>query len=132
MSKDYYDILGVSRTATEDEIKKAFRKISKENHPDMQVGKSDAEKKAAEARFKEASEAYDTLSNKEKREKYDMMGSGGQSAGFGNFRGATDMFSDFTSHFGFGGMHGFGSPFGHQTREAPDPNGPEDGADVQI
>ena len=134
MSKDYYDILGVSRTATEDEIKKAFRKISKENHPDMQVGKSDAEKKAAEARFKEASEAYDTLSSKEKREKYDMMGSGGQSSGFGNFRDQDDIFSHFTSHFGgFGGMPGFGGdPFGAHTREAPDPNGPEDGADVQI
>ena len=134
MSKDYYDILGVSRTATEDEIKKAFRKISKENHPDMQVGKSDAEKKAAEARFKEASEAYDTLSSKEKREKYDMMGSGGQSSGFGDFRDQDDVFSHFASHFGgFGGMPGFGhDPFGTHTREAPDPNGPEDGADVQI
>lgn len=67
MSKDYYSILGVSRDATEDDIKKAFRKISKESHPDMQVGKSDAEKKAAEERFKEASEAYDTLSDKDKR-----------------------------------------------------------------
>lgn len=134
MSKDYYDILGVSRTATEDEIKKAFRKISKENHPDMQVGKSDAEKKAAEARFKEASEAYDTLSSKEKREKYDMMGNGGQSSGFGDFRDKDDIFSHFTGHFGgFGGMPGFGGdPFGAHTREAPDPNGPEDGADVQI
>lgn len=134
MSKDYYDILGVSRTATEDEIKKAFRKISKENHPDMQVGKSDAEKKAAEAKFKEASEAYDTLSNKEKREKYDMMGNGGQSSGFGNFREADDIFSKFASQFGgFGGMHGFrDSAFSSYTNQAPDPNGPEDGADVQI
>lgn len=131
MNKNYYDILGVSRTATEDEIKKAFRKISKENHPDMQVGKSDAEKKAAEARFKEASEAYDTLSSKEKREKYDMMGSGSQN--FDSFREADDVFSTFASHFGFGGMHGFGgSPFSNAAREAPNPNGPEDGADIQI
>ena len=134
MSKDYYDILGVSRTATEDEIKKAFRKISKENHPDMQVGKSDAEKKTAEAKFKEASEAYDTLSNKEKREKYDMMGNGGQSSGFGNFREADDIFSKFASQFGsFGGMHGFrNSAFSSYANQAPDPNGPEDGADIQI
>ena len=129
MNKDYYSILNVSKNATDDEIKKAFRKLSMQYHPDRQVGKTEAEKKTAEEKFKEISEAYDTLGDKDKRQKYDMFGSSGSTSA------DDDMMSRFASQFGrfgfgFEDMFG-GSPFG-RTRSTPDPNSPEDGADVQI
>lgn len=81
--KDYYQILGVGENATPDEIKKAYRKIAKENHPDK-----NPDDKAAEERFKNATEAYDTLSDAEKRKKYDQLrklgGGGGFGFGFGD------------------------------------------------
>lgn len=92
--KDYYKILGVSENATEAELKKAFRKIAQESHPDRHPGD-----KAAEERFKEAGEAYDVLSNPEKRQKYDALrkygfgaagfGPGGFHPGSGGFPGGT-------------------------------------------
>ncbi len=81
--KDYYQILGVSESATADEIKKAYRTIAKANHPDKNPGDN-----AAEERFKAASEAYDTLSDPEKKKKYDQLrrlgGTGGGGFGFGD------------------------------------------------
>lgn len=71
MKRDYYDVLGVSKSASESEIKSAFRKLSRKWHPDMQAGKPDSEKKAAEEKFKEVAEAYEVLSDKSKRAQYD-------------------------------------------------------------
>ena len=72
--RDYYEVLGVQKNATDDELKKAYRKLAIKYHPDRQQGKSDEEKKAAEEKFKEAAEAYDVLSNKDKRARYDQFG----------------------------------------------------------
>ncbi|MCL1828771.1 MAG: molecular chaperone DnaJ [Oscillospiraceae bacterium] len=106
--RDYYDVLGLKKNAADDEVKKAFRKLAKENHPDLNPGD-----KKAEARFKEINEAYEVLSDSEKRSKYDQFGhaafdpSGfGSSGGFtGDFSGFGDIFSDIFGGFGdiFGG-----------------------------
>ncbi len=105
MSKrDYYDVLGVDRNAGADEIKKAYRKIAIQNHPDKNPGDT-----AAEERFKEAAEAYEVLSNNEKRQRYDRFGHSGM-GGAGGFSGGGMNMEDIFSQFGdiFGGS---GSPF---------------------
>ncbi len=108
-TRDYYEILGVARTATADEIKKAFRKLALQFHPDR--NKDDP---AAEARFKEAAEAYEILSDVEKRKIYDQYGhagvrQGGHARGFGNMQ---DIFQAFGDIFGMGGRSsGGGSVF---------------------
>ena len=83
MSQDYYEILGVSRNATEDELKKAYKKLALKWHPD----RNRENKKAAEEKFKEISEAYEVLSDKDKRAKYDMYGKDYANAGEGGFPG---------------------------------------------
>ncbi|MBP7780707.1 MAG: molecular chaperone DnaJ [Paludibacteraceae bacterium] len=119
-NNDYYDILGVSKTATDAEIKSAYRKLAVKYHPDRQVGKSDAEKKEAEEKFKEVAEAYSVLSDAQKRQRYDQFGKAGvdgSAGGFGGFSGASaeDIFSQVFGDFfgggsggGFGGFSGFG------------------------
>jgi DnaJ-class molecular chaperone len=77
MAKDFYATLGVTKTATDEEIKKAYRKLARENHPDLHPND-----KKAEARFKEVQEAYEVLGDKEKREKYDRFGSAAFEQGF--------------------------------------------------
>ena len=106
---DYYEVLGVSRTATPDEIKKAYRKKALQYHPDRNQG--DAE---AEAKFKEAAEAYEVLSNPQKRQRFDRFGKAGvNGAGGGRpggFQDISDIFSAFSDIFGGEA----GSPFGQR------------------
>ncbi len=109
--RDYYEILGVSKKARPEEIKKAYRKMALKYHPDKNPGD-----KGAEEKFKEAAEAYEILSNDDKRARYDQFGhagvSGSAGGGFGGFSNIEDIFSQFGDifggHFGFGGFSGFG------------------------
>ena len=103
--RDYYDVLGVSKSADNKEIKKAYRKIAIKFHPDKNPGNKEAEEK-----FKEAAEAYEVLSNNEKRQRYDQFGHAGMkgcSGGFGGGMNMEDIFSQFGDIFG-GGFGGFG------------------------
>ncbi len=113
--RDYYEVLGVAKNATEQEIKTAYKKMAIKYHPDRQGDKSEAEKKEAEAKFKEAAEAYDVLHDPQKRQRYDQFGFagvGGASGGYQNMS-MDDIFSQFGDIFGdlFGGAGGF-NPFG--------------------
>lgn len=110
MSKrDYYDILGVARSADEKEIKSSYRKLAIKYHPDKNPGDHEAEEK-----FKEAAEAYDILSNPQKRQRYDQFGHAGNSASGGYGGGGGMNMDDIFSQFGdiFGGGHPFESFFG--------------------
>lgn len=132
--KDYYDLLGVEKTASENDIKKAYRKLAMKYHPDKFSNASEKEKKEAEEKFKEVNEAYQVLSDPDKRAKYDRFGHaafenggagaggfGGFSGGFEGFGNAEDIFSSF-----FGGGGGFGGFGGGRQR------GPEPGADLRV
>lgn len=121
--RDYYEVLGVSRDATDEEIKKAYRRLAKKYHPDVNPGD-----KEAEAKFKEASEAYGVLSDPEKRRKYDQYGhqafdeaSGGTGFNYDNMDDINSMFGDI-----------FSDIFGGSTRSRRSSNGPMAGANVKI
>ena len=110
--RDYYEVLGVSKDASADEIKKAYRKLALQYHPDRNPGD-----KAAEEKFKEAAEAYDVLSDETKRKRYDQFGFAADQGGFGGGAGFSveDIFRNFGDIFGgrFGGSAGgFGDIFG--------------------
>lgn len=127
--RDYYEVLGVSKNASKEEIKKAYRKQALKYHPDKNPGD-----KSAEEKFKEAAEAYEVLSSDEKRARYDQFGhaglGGAASQGFGGFSNIEDIFSQFGDifggHFGFGG---FGSGFGSSSRSRKRVN---KGANIRI
>lgn len=127
--RDYYEVLGVSKNATDDELKKSFRKLAKQYHPDLHP-----DDKVAEEKFKEINEAYEVLSDKDKRAKYDQFGFagvdpnygagqggayGGYSGGFGGFGDMGDIFESF-----------FGGGFGGSTRS--NPNSPRRGQDIRV
>ena len=101
--KDYYEILGVSKDATEDDIKKAYRKLATKWHPDRWVNASDAEKKTAEEKFKEINEANEVLSDKQKRMEYDMRDSDGMPNDF-DINDVMRHFSHFDNFFGGGNI----------------------------
>ena len=129
--RDYYEVLGVEKSATPDDIKKAYRKLAKQYHPDLNPNN-----KEAEAKFKEVNEAYEILSDAEKKEKYDRFGfagvdpsyaaeHGGGFGGFGGFGGGGmdfdlgDIFGSFFGGFGGGGR-------------GANPNAPRRGSDIQA
>ncbi len=131
--RDYYEVLGVAKSATEDEIKKAYRKLAKKYHPDLNPGD-----KEAEAKFKEVGEAYEILSDQQKRSRYDQFGfagvdpsyGAGAGSGFGGFGGGfdeMDLGDLFGSFFGGGGFGGFGG-----STRTRNPNGPIRGRDVEM
>ena len=114
--RDYYEVLGVDKNASEEDIKKAYRKIAIKYHPDRNPGSKEAEEK-----FKEAAEAYDVLHDPQKRQQYDQFGFDGPMGGFGGFNGGGFSMDDIFSMFGdvFGGRGGFSSfgGFGGSSRQ---------------
>jgi len=131
MSKDYYDTLGVSKNASAEEIKKAYRKLAVKYHPDKNPGNQEAENT-----FKEISQAYEVLSDSNKRSQYDQLGHdaftrSGRSGFGGGFGGFHDPFDIFREVFGGGGGGGsiFEDLFGGSTRSR---TGPRDGSDLRY
>ena len=130
-SKNYYDILGVSKTATDEEIKKAYRSMAKKYHPDLNPGNAEAAEK-----LKEVNEAYEVLSDKTKRSNYDNYGDPNGAANFGGGFGGGSGASGFDFGGGFGGFEDilssvFGGGFGGG-RRSRNPNEPMQGADIQA
>lgn len=136
-AKNYYEILGVEKTATADELKLAYRKLAKKYHPDMYVSASEQEKKDAEAKFKDINHAYEVLSDPQKRAAYDTYGdeNGPQAgAGFGGFGG---FGSDGTGAGGFGFdmddiFSSIFSGFGGGSSRAQRANAPQRGQDILV
>ena len=126
--RDYYEVLGVDKSATDAQIKAAYRKLAKKYHPDLNPGDAEAEKK-----FKEANEAYEILSDPEKKQRYDAYGHAGVDPNYGA-GGGFDGFGGFGAEgFDINDIFGsfFGGGFGSSQRRA-NPNAPRRGGDVRA
>ena len=110
--RDYYEVLGVEKGASTDEIKSAYRKLALKWHPDKWVNGTDAEKKTAEEKFKEASEAYSVLSDPDKKARYDQFGHAGVEGQTGGFDFSSFNLNDLLNNIFGGGFGGFGGGFG--------------------
>ena len=130
--RDYYEVLGVSKTATEEELKKAYRKLAKQYHPDANPDN----KEEAEKKFKEVNEAYETLSDPQKRKMYDQFGPdgpqgfGGGQNGYYSYTGGFDGFSGFGDFGDLGDI--FSSFFGGRASSAARNNGPRKGENLNV
>lgn len=120
---EFYDRLGVSKDASQDEIKKAYRKMSKKYHPDIN------KEPGAEEKYKEVQEAYETLGDEQKRAAYDQYGAAGANSGFG---GGTGGFDGFNGGAGFGGFEDIFSSFFGGGGATRNPNAPRQGDDLQY
>lgn len=128
--RDYYEVLGVGRNADKDELKKAYRKLAMQYHPDRNPGNKEAEEK-----FKEAAEAYEVLSHDDKRANYDRFGHDGlRGGGFGSsgFSDINDIFSHFSDIFGGGGGSIFDDFFGGGSQRRRRRGGGTPGADLRV
>ena len=134
--RDYYEVLGVEKTATDDELKRAYRKLAKKYHPDANPD----DKEGAEAKFKEINEAYETLSDKQKRQMYDQFGfdgpqfGGGQGGGYYSYGSGFDGFGGFTDFNDLGDLGDIFSSFfgGGSSRSRSNSNSPRKGADLKV
>ncbi|MBO4954525.1 MAG: molecular chaperone DnaJ [Clostridia bacterium] len=124
--RDYYEVLGLSKGASDDEIKRAFKKMAKKYHPDLNPGN-----KEAEAKFKEINEAYGVLSDAEKKSRYDQFGHAGVDPSYGGGGGGAGGFGDFGGFGGFGDIFEtfFGGGMGGSSRRA---NAPAKGEDIHL
>ena len=136
--KDYYEVLGINKNATDEELKKAYRKRSRQYHPDANV--NSPRPAIAEEKFKEVSEAYETLSNPQKRKMYDQFGpdgpqgfGGGNPGGGGYYSYSTSGFDGFSDFGDLGDIFSsfFGGGFGGSSRGTRK-NGPKKGADLRY
>ena len=134
--RDYYEVLGVNKNATDEELKKAYRKLAKKYHPDANPDN----KEEAEKKFKEVNEAYEILSDSQKRQMYDQFGfdgpqgfGGGQGGGYYSYGSGFDGFSGFSDFGDFGDLGDiFSSFFGGGSSRSRSSNGARRGADLKI
>ncbi len=123
---EFYERLGVDKNASQDEIKKAYRKMSKKYHPDINKDPG------AEDKYKEVQEAYETLSDEQKRASYDQYGAAGANGGFGGGQGGFSGFDGFQGGAGFGGFEDIFSSFFGGGGGQVNPNAPRQGDDLQY